>query len=227
MDATSTSAWLPLVAFTAWRGIALVYLVASFAYFCTVGLHFQFFTVITYEMEILSFALLFCASVVLYAGLGRNWTLYPAITTNFFHAVASATLYLDIMYWLLLSQNSSDKTSFRNIGLHGINFVIVLLEFAMGGHVQFRLLGLFWVVLYPLVWVFLVAWPWWATRDEWIYGFLDFNKHSTGYIVGIYLGVTALSLISGFLFLVLSRIVARAERGRPIPPLTNDPSEQA
>lgn len=125
------------------------------------------------------------------------WT----VTVLGVQVVATNALFLDVVYWALLY----DSFTFSGLVVHALNAAAVLADVALSAY------HLRWAYLVPaaaaaLLWVFGFAWPYYAASGSWVYGFLDFRDHSAGYMVAIYLGMTAWHFVAGALVVGLCRL---------------------
>ncbi|KAK1861314.1 hypothetical protein I4F81_003898 [Pyropia yezoensis] len=198
------TSWLlrPLV-LLAWRVGLAAWVVGTLSWLAASDrLDMVFFTNVNYS--VLSGALfwLACATTfsVLVAKRPHRHVLWT-ITVLGVQVVATNALFLDVVYWALLY----DTLTFAGLVVHAINAVAVLADVALSSY------HLRWVYLIPsaaaaLLWVFGFAWPYYAASGTWVYNFLDYRTHSAGYMVGIYLGMTAWHLVAGALVVGLCRL---------------------
>ncbi|GAB0494343.1 hypothetical protein MMPV_005635 [Pyropia vietnamensis] len=161
-----------------------------------------FFTSVNYSALSGVLFWLACATVfaVLVAKRPHRHVLWT-ITVVGVQVVATNALFLDVVYWALLY----DTFTFSGLVVHAINAVAVLIDVALSSY------HLRWAYLIPsaavaLLWVFGFAWPYFAASGNWVYDFLDYRNRSAGYMVGIYLGMTAWHLVAGSMVVGLCRL---------------------
>lgn len=198
-----TSWLLPPLVLLVWRVGLAVWVVSTLSWLAASDrLDMVFFTNVNYS--VLSGALFWLACATVFAVLVAKrphrhvlWT----ITVLGVQVVATNALFLDVVYWALLH----DTFTFSGLVVHAINAVAVLADVALSSY------HLRWVYLIPsaaaaLLWVFGFAWPYFAASGDWVYDFLDYRMHSAGYMVGIYLGITAWHLVAGTMVVGLCRL---------------------
>jgi hypothetical protein len=116
----------------------------------------------------------------------------------------NAALFLDIVYWALLADaDDVENPQFINFMVHGGNFVIALIDFAINRVTIVPMHALF-VYLYPVLYM-VFAWIWFAARGEWIYGFVNLLREPIE-VFKSYLGVIVTVGAAYLLLWILDRI---------------------
>lgn len=126
-------------------------------------------------------------------------------------AVAQA-VFLDLVAWIVLSQYSftedgmESSINFWTITMHGLNVLIVLIEFFLGW-IPYYLPHTIFAVLFTTLYQFFTYIYYWASGSgTWIYPFLDWNAQDSALIN---LGVVALFIFSLFLLVGLHKLKDR------------------
>lgn len=202
---TSTSACFPPLVVVAWRGVFFLFFLASSIFFMVQDNYsLKFFTIWSYLLLSIAVAFLTLSSALhaFNIDLGPN-SVFVCSSVILFQTAATAALFLDIIYWMLLYDNKSPD--FTQLAQHALNLCFVILDMSLCLRINFRVFYILFFVSFILLYI-IFSWIRFAIVGNWPYDFLDYRNQVAGITVAYYFGLFAWAAIAAALMVMFSRL---------------------
>lgn len=203
----ATSAFLPTFVIAYIRVAFSVTLLATCIYYTIIERYsFIHYSIWCHLGLGLSFALTSAVSIVFLISPPAHTdsdhpSVFASLAVIFYQIFATAALYLDVVFWALLSDGS---TSFPVLIQHAINFIFVLIDMSLSMRMQFKLIYSVIFIFYTLIYV-AFAWIRFSFVADFPYGFLDYRTQSNAKTVVYYVALIAWGIVASLILFVFSR----------------------
>lgn len=205
----TTSAYLPTFIVFLYRAVFATFLSATFIYFSVQKVYYMRFYSSWCHLG-LAISLTFSAAITLVSlvsGSNKAYSTKPSrlafISVLLFQTFASAALFLDIVYWVLIFDD--DVPNFSQTAQHALNLAFVLLDIVFSMRMQFKLSHAAVFVIFTLSYLGFM-WIYYAVTDDFVYDFADYRNKGNGLTVAYYFGTIAWGVVAALIMFVISRL---------------------
>lgn len=205
----SASYYVPTTVLLVTRVLTVIWHIAMVVYF-VLDKRFMltFLTNWSFLASLISFTALAVASFLTVTKKKRLSNKVAQVALPLHMIGAGSALYITPVYYALLGR---PPFVYANVAQHGGPLLFVLMEFALGASMRFRIQEAFILVLYLLVYLVFLWIRYAVLRNRsdfsWPYEFLEFTTQSNGATVGYYVGLTLWGFVAGVLLLLCTRLV--------------------